>query len=117
MNPSAAALVGFALFAVSCMTDPVDAAEANVVGVDINPTAFDPQQTSVKVNQMVRWTWTGGSHNVVSGKNCQPDDAFRSGAPQEGGSFEKKFEKDGTFDYYCEVHCSQGMTGQVIVAP
>lgn len=108
-------LAAFVLAA--CTQDPVDAAESNVVGVTIGQNDFSPQQITVKVGQTVRWTWAGGSHNVVSGSNCKQDDAFRSGAPQPGGSFEKKFDTAGTFPYFCEVHCSGGgsAVGQVVV--
>jgi plastocyanin len=107
--------------ALSCTQDPVDEAEANVVGVTIDEGDFSPRQITVKVGQTVRWTWAGGNHNVVSGTQCKPDDAFRSGAAQAGGSFDKRFEKAGSFAYYCEVHCpnagTPGATAQVDVQP
>jgi plastocyanin len=103
--------------AVGCTQDPVDAAEENVVGVTISTSDFSPKDLSIKVGQTVRWTFAGGNHNIVSGKDCMPDDAFRSGAPQPGGTFEKRFEKAGTFDYFCEVHCTAGGVGQVTVQP
>jgi plastocyanin len=101
----------------SCTQDPVDEAESNVVGVTIDQNDFSPQQITVKVGQTVRWTWAGGDHNVVSGTGCKQDDSFRSGAPQAGGTFEKKFDTAGTLPYFCEVHCSAGgnAVAQVVV--
>jgi plastocyanin len=111
------ARVALAVAFGACTQDPVEEAESNVVGVTIDQNDFSPQQITVKVGQTVRWTWAGGSHNVVSGTACKPDDAFRSGAPQPGGTFEKKFDTAGSFSYYCEVHCSGGgnAVAQVIV--
>ncbi|MDF2698291.1 MAG: Copper binding protein plastocyanin/azurin family, partial [Labilithrix sp.] len=37
--------------------------------------------------------------------------------PVGGGTFDKKFEKAGTFPYYCEPHCAMGMKGEVVVEP
>lgn len=95
--------------------DPATAADNEVVNVKISSNQFSPAQVKIKVGQTVRWTWAGGSHNVVSGTNCTEDGKFKSGAAQAGGTFDKKFETAGTFPYYCEPHCTMGMTGQVTV--
>jgi plastocyanin len=93
-----------------------DPGASDVVNVTISSNQFSPAQVKIKVGQTVRWTWAGGSHNVVSGPDCDAHDGnFRSGAPQSGGTFDKRFEKAGTFPYYCELHCSMGMKGEVIV--
>ncbi|MBX3230108.1 MAG: hypothetical protein KIT84_25255 [Labilithrix sp.] len=106
---------------VACSSeDPAQTAEADVVNVSIggaNGFVFEPAQVRIKVGQTIRWTWMGGGeHNVVSGDNCTQDDKFpRSGAPQGGGTYERKFDVAGTFPYFCEPHCSMGMKGEVIV--
>jgi plastocyanin len=87
----------------------------DVVSVQVTSNAFTPGSTKIKVGQTVRWTWAGGSHNVVSGSNCTDDGKFKSGAPQAGGTYEKKFETAGTFPYFCEPHCAMNMTGEVVV--
>ena len=112
-----------AVFAVASMSacsaadDGVDATNsAAVVEVQVSNNQFTPPSVTVKAGQTVRWTWAGGTHNVVSGADCSTDDGnFKSGAPQAGGTFEKKFEAAGTFPYHCEVHCAMGMKGEVIV--
>lgn len=115
-------LVGGLVLACSSGDDPATVADANEVNVDVGGPAgnnFAPAQLRIKVGQSVRWTWKGGSHNVVSGTcaggSQKPDDKFRSGAPQQSGSFARKFDVAGTFPYYCEPHCEMGMTGEVIV--
>lgn len=111
-----AALV--ALVAPACSSeDPVVAADSDVVNVKVTDDAFEPAQVKAKVGQTVRFTWAGGSHNVVSGARCTHDGKFKSGATQAGGTYERKFETAGSFPYYCEPHCETGMTGEVIVEP
>jgi plastocyanin len=91
---------------------------ANVVNVEVTSNQFTPASVTIKVGQTVRWRWAGGTHNVVSGPDCNTEDGnFKSGAPQGGGTFDHIFEKAGTFPYYCEPHCSMGMKGTVIVEP
>jgi plastocyanin len=96
--------------------DPVEAAEADVVHVTISSNQFDPPSVTIKAGQTVRWTWSGGTHNVVSGAECgTPDQKFKSGAPIGGGTYEHLFETAGSFPYYCEPHCGQGMKGTIVV--
>src|SRR5262249_42603846 len=96
--------------------EPQTANPADIVNVQISPNQFTPASVKVKVGQTVRWTWAGGTHNVVSGPDCNKEDGnFKSGAPQGGGTFDKKFEKAGTFPYHCEPHCAMGMKGEVVV--
>lgn len=96
--------------------DPAAANDADVVNVQVSSNVFTPASITIKVGQTVRWTWAGGSHNVVSGASCSANDnKFRSGSPQSGGTFEHKFETAGTFPYYCEPHCEMGMKGEVVV--
>jgi plastocyanin len=90
----------------------------DVVNVRVASDQFTPASVKIKVGQTVRWTWGGGTHNVVSGSDCNTEDGnFKSGAPQGGGTFDKKFEKAGTFPYHCQPHCAMGMKGEVVVEP
>jgi plastocyanin len=109
-------LLSIALVLGCSADDPAAAAETDVEHVTITSDAFTPASLHVKVGETVRWTWEGGEHNVVSGSDCdKPDDNFRSGAPVQGGTFDKKFEVAGTFPYYCENHCTMGMKGEIVV--
>jgi plastocyanin len=103
--------------ACSSGDDPAPQNDVNVTDVSIVPNRFDPPQVKIKVGQTVRWTWKGGEHNVVSGTDCSSagDGIFRSGAPAQGGTFERKFDKAGSFPYYCEPHCKMNMKGEVVV--
>lgn len=114
-----ACILAIGALLVACSTDD-DAAvgDANVVNVDVSSNQFTPASVKVKVGQTVRWTWRGGAHNVVSGPDCdQPDGLFKSGEPQSGGTFERRFDQAGTFPYYCDPHCRMGQKGEVVVEP
>lgn len=109
-----------AAVAPACSADDETSTDApeDVVNVDVTSNQFTPASLRIKVGQTVRWTWGGGTHNVVSGPDCDTEDGnFKSGAPVGGGTFDKKFETAGTFPYYCQPHCAMGMTGEIIVEP
>lgn len=84
--------------------------------VTISSNQFSPATVTIKAGETVKWTWSGGTHNVVSGTSCTSDNKFTSGAPASApNTFEHKFDTAGTYDYFCQPHCSAGMKGQVIV--
>ncbi len=83
--------------------------------VQVASNAFTPATVTIKKGQAVRWVWSSGTHDVVSGTSCSSDGKFTSGPPASGTSFERTFDEAGTFDYFCTPHCSMGMTGKVIV--
>lgn len=120
MNKLAFAVAVLAVATVSACssedTGTVEPAGNDVVNVQVTSNQFSPASLKIKVGQTVRWTWAGGSHNVVSGADCNTEDGnFTSGAPMAGGTFDHKFEKAGTFPYYCSPHCAMGMKGEVVV--
>ncbi len=91
-------------------------AQGDVVEVQVLGHEFSPSEVHIKANQKVRWVWVAGRHNVVSGAGCTSDGKFTSGALTSAPStFEQKFEKSGSFPYYCDPHCTMGMTGTVVV--
>jgi plastocyanin len=102
------------LAACSSATDTTPAsASANTV--TLNATSFEPSTITINVGESVTWKWATGTHDVESGTTCTPDGKFSSGEPVAGGTFEQKFDTAGTFDYFCSVHCGNGMVGKVIV--
>jgi plastocyanin len=94
-------------------TTPSTSTTANTV--NLTATAFEPATITIKAGETVTWKWTTGTHDVESGTTCAPDGKFSSGDPVAGGTFEQKFDTAGTFDYFCSVHCAEGMVGKVIV--
>ncbi|HZC23284.1 MAG TPA: cupredoxin family copper-binding protein [Candidatus Binatia bacterium] len=77
--------------------------------VKIDNFSFGPQSLTVKVGTIVTWTNRDDiPHTVVSS-----DGVFKSKARDTDESFSYKFDKAGTYPYFCSLHPK--MTGQVVV--
>jgi len=78
---------------------------------------FIPDTLTVKAGTTVTWVNQDGYiHTVTSGTS--PKDLsglFDSGNINGGGTFSFKFDKAGTYDYFCIPHFSLGMIGKIIV--
>lgn len=82
---------------------------ASSAEVKIDNFAFGPQSLTVKVGTTVTWTNRDDiPHTVVSS-----DGVFKSKARDTDESFSYKFDKAGTYSYFCSLHPK--MTGQVVV--
>jgi len=82
---------------------------AATADVKIDNFAFTPQTLTVAVGTTVTWTNRDDiPHTVVS-----TDGAFKSKVRDTDETFSFKFEKAGTYSYFCSVHPK--MTGQVVV--
>lgn len=82
---------------------------AAAADVKIDNFAFGPQSLTVKVGTTVTWTNRDDiPHTVVSS-----DGVFKSKARDTDESFSYKFDKAGTYSYFCSLHPK--MTGQVVV--
>ena len=84
---------------------------------------FSPTNVTISVNDSVIWQWVGSFHSTTSGTNGVhgddnglPDGLWDSAVNNAGHFFTNTFTTAGTFSYYCSVHFSLGMTGQVFVA-
>lgn len=76
--------------------------------VTIADISFSPSTVEIDAAQTVAWVWDDGfvAHDVVF------DDGPAS--PQQGdGTWERRFEESGTYDYACTIHPQ--MTGTVVV--
>ena len=93
---------------------------ASPLDVSIIDKSFQPQNITVNAGDTVTWTVTksiGELHSVTSGTpGTDQGKEFDSGIvlKDNGQSFQFKFDKPGTYDYFCQVHPTV-MTGQVIV--
>lgn len=77
--------------------------------VKIDNFAFGPQSLTVKVGTTVTWTNRDDiPHTVVSS-----DGVFKSKARDTDETFSFKFDKAGTYSYFCSLHPK--MTGEVVV--
>ena len=70
---------------------------------------FRPATLSIRRGESVRWVWEDGKteHNVTF-------HSFHSRTTAHG-SYTVKFTQQGTFDYNCTLHASEGMKGKVVV--
>lgn len=86
-----------------------DHTSASTADVKIDNFAFGPQSLTVKVGTTVTWTNRDDiPHTVVSS-----DGVFKSKARDTDETFSYKFDKAGTYSYFCSLHPK--MTGQVVV--
>ncbi len=91
---------------------PLHGASAAVHTVDTDVMSFSPAVMTIQVGDTVTWTNAdNGLHNVVA-----DDESFDSGAPStDSWQFSHTFTTGGSYDYSCETHAAQGMTGTIIV--
>jgi plastocyanin len=98
-------------------TTAADTSAANSSQVICKNNKFDPSTLTVKAGTTVTWVNKDGYvHTVTSGTS--PNDRsglFDSGNINSGGTFSFKFDKAGTYDYFCIPHFSLGMIGKIIV--
>ena len=120
---TAIVLLASALFCIA-LTQNSPAATTNVmIGPNFTDT-FSPPVVSIAVNDSVIWDWQGTFHSTTSGTNGVPgdDNGVPSGLWDSGvitstpHTFTNTFTSAGVFYYYCAIHHSFGMTGQVVVA-
>lgn len=109
------AAVVLAACSSSTTTDDGTSGGTSTNTVTLTAARFEPATITIRVGETVTWKWGAGTHDVESGTTCAPDGRFSSGEPVAGANFEHKFDSAGTFDYFCSVHCADGMVGKVIV--
>lgn len=81
--------------------------------VQIRNFQFEPKDLVVSPGTSVVWTDVGGRHTVEA-----EDGSFKSETLTAGGKFKHRFERAGTFLYFCNFHGSKGgqdMAGTVTV--
>jgi plastocyanin len=78
---------------------------------------FSPASQTIGVGDTVHWVWAASGHSTTSGNPCTANGTWDSGVQGTGFTFDVTFPTAGTFNYYCSVHCSLGMTGTIIVGP
>ncbi|MGI9166689.1 MAG: plastocyanin/azurin family copper-binding protein [Pyrinomonadaceae bacterium] len=90
------------------------AAQASATNtVTLTNFQFSPKSLTIKAGSEVKWEVKEGTHNITADKGI-----FESQTLSAGQKFSHKFEKPGTYRYYCTFHGSKGgheMAGTVIV--
>jgi plastocyanin len=115
-----AAVAAF-LFYINCTLSSPGATTNVLIGS--GGLRFSPTNVVINAGDTVIWTWLTSPHSTTSGTNGLhgddngvPSGSWDSGVNSTGHTFTNPFPASGTFSYYCSVHFSDGMTGQVIVA-
>jgi len=120
-------MAGMALMLVGCSsgnksyTGPEPAA---VVVMHFH--SFEPETTTIKAGQTVRWNNTSIIwHTVTDDPSLAKDPAhaalpggaavFDSGKVEAGSNWWHTFSVPGTYKYFCKPHESKGMVGTVVV--
>jgi plastocyanin len=94
--------------------DAADRAEdvVNDRTVDIDNFAYEPKTLTVTRGTEVTWVNRDDvPHTVTSDEG----EALDSGNLTEGKEFSERFLEDGTFEYHCEVHGKDRMSGTIVV--
>jgi len=85
------------------------AATPEKVSVKISNFQFEPKEITINAGSTVEWADERGRHSVVAS-----DGSFKSDTLVAGGSFEHRFDKAGTYYYYCGEH-GKDMSGVIVV--
>ena len=81
--------------------------------VTVQNFTFEPKVLTVPAGTTVTWTDDLGRHTVESA-----DGFLRSETLIAGGTYQKRFDTPGVYDYYCANHGSKsgtGMIGRIVV--
>ena len=95
---------------------PTPISQASVSGntITIKNFAFTPQIITVKTGSIVRWENKDSSpHRIIFIDKDGQDTSLDSSVLSSTQSWSNKFDKPGTYSYYCKIHPE--MTGTVIV--
>jgi plastocyanin len=117
MNPVSTSLRRVALLAALAAALS-RSASATTFTVTVAPgflNTFSPSSLTINVGDTVTWVWAGPAHSTTSGNPCTADGNWDSGVQNDPFSFSFTFASAGTYPYFCTVHCSVGMTGEIIV--
>ena len=87
------------------------------VDVDVSGIAFTPANVTVFVGDTVRWTNTGGFHNVNGTTATYPSnpESFGNATANAPWVFTHVFTITGVYDYQCDIHIGSNMVGTVTV--
>merc|ERR1711990_1289149 len=92
------------------------------LGSDAGGLVFVPDSVSIKAGESVQFVNNAGfPHNVVFDEDNVPDGVNAEKLSREdylnapGETYEVKFDKAGTYGYYCEPHRGAGMQGKITV--
>ena len=92
---------------------PSRPAGAAIEQVDMAGTKFNPARLQIQAGDTVVWEAGDDSHTVTARDGTF--DSSTRGTMDEGDQFRWRFRAPGTYAYFCRVHQSRGMQGEVVV--
>jgi len=93
---------------------PISQAPVSANTITIKNFAFDPQSMTVSAGSTVRWVnYDSVTHRIVFIDTAGRDTDVDSNPLSASQSWSSKFDKPGTYDYYCTIHTD--MKGKIIV--
>ena len=112
-RPGVRRAIPFAILA-GCLGVGVLPALAADRGVGIRDYAFSPSRVAVLPGESVTWAaepgYSGANHNVHLEGEVDP-----LGPPSTSFTATRRFDTEGEFKYFCDVHKGLGMRGTVFV--
>lgn len=83
--------------------------------IELYGSVFDPPSLSIHVGDTVHWFNLEGTHNI-NGSAWYEDNPEPFGTEiGEGWQYTKVFTIPGMYQYHCDVHLHEGMTGVIYV--
>ena len=109
VTPVRAAAILATVFSLAFATPSLIAAVAPAQTIEITKFAYSSKEITVAPGTKITWINRDEIPHTVTAK----DKSFDSKALDTSDKFERTFDKEGDFDYYCSVH--PFMTGIVHV--
>ena len=105
-----------ALVLVAALGGPIAArpAAAATGRVDMANKRFNPPELQISLGDYVQWEALDDEHTVTA-RDGSFDSSSR-GVMVEGDEYRIRFRTAGTYEYFCRIHASRGMTGRILVA-
>jgi plastocyanin len=104
------------LLTVALAICSVSAASAARIRVRVMDFRFQPTTISAHVGDVIIWRWVNGMHTTTS--TSVPAGAQTWNAPIDSThtQFRYRVQVAGTYQYQCNFHVTQGMTGTIMVS-
>ncbi|MBL4862570.1 MAG: T9SS type A sorting domain-containing protein [Crocinitomicaceae bacterium] len=110
--------IGLFLCTIGFLFPANTATAQTTINVTASGFTFTPSSITINVGDTVRWTNSGGNHNVNGTTLTFPSNPESFGnATGFGWTYSYVFNTAGTYDYRCDVHISVGMVGDITVLP
>jgi len=92
----------------------ISADSSGTVEITMKDEEFVPKEKTVSAGTTIKWiNKDNAKHNVASGTPYEPNKLFHSKRMGKGDEYTFKFDKPGTYPYFCTYH--EEMMGKIIV--